>query len=142
MCEVAGEKKRLSRGVIFFGGNASLFSILNKSRVVAPTNPAAESGENNSSKAAGAETARARDKNFDLNAVSRVIVDEASRLENDAAGWNQKMQQLELDLNRSRQDDEATAKDVDESILVLQTAAGRLGPDAEARIALRKQEGA
>jgi cell division protein ZapA (FtsZ GTPase activity inhibitor) len=31
---------------------------------------------------------------------------------------------------------------VDESLLVLQTAAGRLGPDAEARVRLREQEGA
>jgi hypothetical protein len=52
------------------------------------------------------------------------------------------MQELELDLNTSQQDDEAAAKDVDESLLVLQAAAGRLGPDAEARVTLRKQEGA
>jgi cell division protein ZapA (FtsZ GTPase activity inhibitor) len=52
------------------------------------------------------------------------------------------MQQLELDLNRSQQDDETTAKDVDESLLVLRGAANRLGPDAETRVTLRKQEGA
>ncbi len=133
---------RLTRALIFAGAIASISSILNNSRVEAQTNSAAASGKNALSKAAVADTAGTKDKNVDLNAVSRAIVDEASRLDNDAAGWNQKMQQLELDLNKSRQDDEATAKDVDESILVLQTAAGRLGPDAEARVTLRKQEGA
>jgi hypothetical protein len=86
-----------------------------------------------------AGTADTKDKNFGLNAVSKAIVHEASRLENDAAGWDRKMQELERDLNTSQQDDEATAKDVDESLLVLQAAAGRLGPDAEARVTLRKR---
>jgi hypothetical protein len=93
-------------------------------------------------KAAVAGDAVTKDKNCDLNAVSKDIVGEALRLENDTAGWHQKMQRLDLDLNRSQQGDEATARDVDESLLVLQAAAGRLGPDAEARITLRKQEGA
>jgi hypothetical protein len=132
---------RLTGALIFAGAIASVSSILNYSRVDAETNSStAASGPDASSKAA-VGTADTKDKNFDLNAVSKAIVDEASRLENDAAGWDRKMQELELDLNTSQQDDEATAKDVDESLLVLQAAAGRLGPDAEARITLRKQEG-
>ena len=134
---------RLTGALIFAGAIASVSSILNYSRVDAETNSStAASGPDASSKAAMAGAADTKDKNFDLNAVSKAIVDEASRLENDAAGWKQKMQKLELDLNKSQQGDEATAKDIDESLVVLRAAAGRLGPDAEARVTLRKQEGA
>ena len=133
---------RLTGALIFAGAIASVSLILNNSRVDAQTNSTAASGKDALPKAAVAGDAGTRDKDFDLNAVSKAIVDEASRLENDAAGWNQKMQQLELNFNRSQQDDEATVKDVNESLLVLQAAAGRLGPDAEARVTLRRQEGA
>ena len=132
---------RLTGALIFAGAIASVSSILNYSCVDAQTNSTAASGPYISSKAAAA-TADTKDKDFDLSAVSKAIVDEASSLKNDAAVWDQKMQELELDFNKSQQDDEATAKDVDESLLVLQAAAGRLGPDAEARVTLRKQEGA
>jgi hypothetical protein len=133
---------RLTGALIFAGAIASVSSILNYSCVDAQTNSTAASGPDASSKAAVAGTADTKDKNFDLNTVSKAIVDEASRLENDAAGWKQKMQKLELDLNKSQQRDEATAKDIDESLVVLRAAAGRLGPDAVVRATLRKQEGA
>jgi len=133
---------RLTGALIFAGAIASSSLILNNSRVEAQTNSTAASVKNALSEAAVAGNAGTKDKNFDLNVVSKAIVGEAAGLENDAAGWNQKMQQLELNFNKSQQDDEATAKDVDESLLVLQTAAGRLGPDAQARVTLRKQEGA
>jgi hypothetical protein len=133
---------RLTGALIFAGAIASVSSILNYSCVDAQTNSTAASGPDASSKAAVAGTADTKDKNFDLNTVSKAIVDEASRLENDAAGWKQKMQKLELDLNKSQQGDEATAKDIDESLVVLRAAAGRLGPDAVVRATLRKQEGA
>ena len=116
---------RLTGALIFAGAIASVSSILNYSCVDAQTNSKAASRPDASSKAAVAGTADTKDKNFGLNAVSKAIVHEASRLENDAAGWDRKMQELELDLNTSQQDDEATAKDVDESLLVLQAAAGR-----------------
>jgi hypothetical protein len=109
---------RLTGALIFAGAIASS-SILNSWRVDAQTNSTAASGPHASSKAAVAGTADSKDKNFDLNVVSKAIVDEASRLENEAAGWNQKMQKLELELNRSQQDGEVTAKGVDESLLVL-----------------------
>lgn len=133
---------RLTGALIFAGAFASISLILNNSRVEAQTNSTPASGKNALSEAAAAGNVGTKDKNFNLNVISKAIVGEASRLENDAAGWNQKMLQLELDLNKSQQDDGATAKDVDESLLVLQSAAGRLGPDAEARVTLRKQEGA
>jgi hypothetical protein len=107
---------RLTGALIFAGAIASFSSILNYSCVDAQTNSTAAGGPDASSKAAVAGTADTKDKNFGLNAVSKAIVHEASRLESDAAGWDQKMQEIELDLNRSQQDDEATAKDVDESL--------------------------
>jgi hypothetical protein len=131
---------RLTGALIFAGAIASVSLILNNSRVDAQTNSTA--AKEALSNAAAARDTGTKDKNFDLNAVSKAIVGEASRFANDAAGWNQKMQQLEVDLNRSQQDDEATAKDAEESLLILQAAAGLLGPDAQARITLRKQEGA
>jgi hypothetical protein len=132
---------RLMSALIFAGAVASVSSILNYSRVDAQTSSTAASGSDISSKAPAA-VADIKDKNFDLSIISKAIVDEASRLKNDAAGWYKKIQELELDFNKSQQDDEATAKDVDESLIVLQAAASRLGPDAEARVALRGQEGA
>ena len=77
--------------------------------------------------AAAAIASEAKNKNFDLSTISRAIADEASRLKNDAAGWVRKLQQLELDLNKTQQDDEAAARDLDESLVVLRAAAGRLG---------------
>jgi hypothetical protein len=130
---------RLTGALIFAGVIASVSSILNYSRVDAQTSLTATVRPEASSKPA-AGTADTKNKNFDLSTVSKTIGDEASRLRNDAAGWDQKMQQIELDLNKSQQDDEATARDVDESLVVLRAAAGRLGPDAETRVTLHKQE--
>jgi hypothetical protein len=45
--------------------------------------------------------------------------------------------QLEL---KSNQDVEATGKDINECLVVLRAAAGRLAPDAETRVTLHKQE--
>jgi hypothetical protein len=83
-----------------------------------------------------------KDKSFDLGNVSKALVDEASRLSNDAAGWGRKLQELELEFNKNQQDDETIAKNVDETLVVLRAAASRLAPDAEARVTLRKEEGA
>ena len=84
------------------------------SRVEAQTSPKATGGQDASSNAAAAIASEAKNKNFDLSTISRAIADEASRLKNDAAGWVQKLQQLELDLNKTQQDDEAAARDLDE----------------------------
>jgi hypothetical protein len=131
---------RLMRALIFAGAVASVSLILD-SRVNAQTSSTAAGGPDVSSKAS-AVAADIKDKSFDLSLISKAIVDEASRLKNDAVGWHQKIQELELDFNKSQQDDEATVKNVNESLMVLQTAASRLGPDAETRVALRRQEGA
>jgi hypothetical protein len=132
---------RLMSALIFAGAVTAVSSILNYSRVDAQTGSTAANGPEISSKASTA-VADIKDRNFDLSIISKAIVDEASRLKNDAAGWHQKIQELELDFNKSQQDDEATAKNVNESPIVLQTAASRLRPDAEARVALRRREGA
>jgi hypothetical protein len=92
--------------------------------------------------AAGTEAAAAatlKDKNFDPSTISKAILEEATHLKNDATAWSQKLQELETDL-RNQQEVEATSKDIDGCLVVLRAAAERLAPDAEARIALRKQE--
>jgi hypothetical protein len=127
--------------LMFAGAVTAASSILNYSRVEAQTASTAANGADIASKSSAA-VADINDKNFDLSIISKAIAEEASRLKNDAAGWHQKIQQLELDFNKSQQDDDAAAKNVSESVIVLQAAASRLQPDAEARVALRRQEGA
>jgi hypothetical protein len=66
-------------------------------------------------------------------------------LRDDATGWAHKLQELELDLNlqldlKMNQDGEAAGKDINECLVVLRAAAGRLVPDAETRVTLREQE--
>jgi hypothetical protein len=77
--------------------------------------------------------------------ISKAMVQETARLKDDATGWAHKWQELELDLKlqldlKKNQDVEAAGKDIDECLVVLQAAAGRLAPDAETRVTLRKQE--
>ena len=66
-------------------------------------------------------------------------------MKDDATGWGHKLQELELDLNlqldlKKSQDVEAAGKDINECLVVLRAAAGRLVPDAETRVTLRQQE--
>ena len=73
------------------------------------------------------------------------MVHETTRLKDDATGWAHKLQELELDLKlqldlKNNHDVEATGKDIDECLVVLRAAAGRLAPDAETRVTLRIQE--
>jgi len=77
--------------------------------------------------------------------ISKALVHETTRLKDDATGWARKLQELELDLKlqldlKKNQDVEATSKDINECLVVLRAAAGRLAPDAETRVTLRKQE--
>ena len=79
--------------------------------------------------------------------ISKAMIHETTRLKDDATGWAHRLQELELDLNlqldlKKNQDLEATGKDINECLVVLRAAAGRLAPDAEARVTLRKQEAA
>ena len=77
--------------------------------------------------------------------ISKAMIHETTRLKDDSTGWANKLQELELDLNlqldlKKNQDLEATGKDINECLAVLRAAAGRLAPDAETRVTLRKQE--
>ena len=77
--------------------------------------------------------------------ISKAMVHETARLKDDATGWAHKLQELELDLKlqldlKKNQDVEATSKNINECLVVLRAAAGRLAPDAETRVTLRKQE--
>jgi len=86
-------------------------------------------------------------KDQSSSTISRALVNEATRLKDDATGWVHKLQELELDLNlqldlKNSQDVEAAGKDLNEYLAVLRAAAGRLAPDAETRVTLREQEGA
>ena len=77
--------------------------------------------------------------------ISKAMVHETTRLKDDATGWAHKLQELELDLNlqldlKKNQDVEVAGKDINECLVVLRAAAGRLAPDAETRVTLRKQE--
>ncbi len=77
--------------------------------------------------------------------ISKAMVHETARLKDDATGWAHKLQELELDLKlqldlKNNQDVEVAGKDINECLVVLRAAAGRLAPDAETRVTLRKQE--
>jgi hypothetical protein len=133
---------RHRRAVIVVGAIA-LFSTMfvAPSRVEAQTDGPMATGKKDSATATDAAAAASlKDKNFDPSTISKAIVEEASNLKNDATGWSQKMQELETDLRNNQQDVEATGKDIDACLGVLRAAADRLAPDAEARVALRKQE--
>jgi hypothetical protein len=89
-----------------------------------------------------AATATPNVKDLNSSSVSMTMVHETTRLKIDASGWRQKLQDIELDLKKNQQDVEATGKDIDECLVVMRAAAGRLAPDAEIRVAFRKQEAA
>lgn len=112
-------------------------------QVDAQTSATATGNRKDSSNATAVVAPGVKDK-VDVRTISKTIFNEASRLKNDAAGWDQKLQELELDLDlkKRQQDFEAMAKDLDECLVVLRAAADRLAPDAEARETFRKQEGA
>ena len=91
------------------------------------------------SSAAAAAAPHVKDQSFGPSTISKAMVHETTRLKDDAAGWAQKLQELELGLKKN-QDVEAKGKDIDECLVVLRAAAGRLAPYAEAEVTLRKQE--
>jgi hypothetical protein len=77
--------------------------------------------------------------------ISKAMVHETTRLKDDATGWAHKLQELELDLKlqlglKKSQDLEAARKDIIDCLVVLRAAAGRLAPDAEAKVTLHKEE--
>ncbi len=77
--------------------------------------------------------------------VSKDMLHETTRLKDDATGWAHKLQELELDLKlqlalKTSQDLEAADKDVNDCLVVLRAAAGRLAPDAATKVTLHKEE--
>lgn len=139
----ASSEVRHLRLLIVAGAIALLSSILILDlQVDAQTSPPATDAREDSSDATAVVAPSVMDKNLHLSAISKALANEASRLKNDAAGWDQKLQELELDLNKNQQDVEAIAKDIADCLVVLRTAADRLAPDAEARGTFRQQEGA
>ena len=98
--------------------------------------------------AAAAAAPNVKDQSLGPSTISKAMVRETTRLKDDATGWAQKLQELELDLKlqeleldlKKNQDVEAMGKDMDECLVVLRAAAGRLAPDAETEVTLRKQE--
>jgi hypothetical protein len=81
---------RLMSALIIAGAVTAASSILNYSRVEAQTGARAANGADIPSKAS-ATAADIKDRNFDLSIISKAIVEEASRLKSDAAGWHQKI---------------------------------------------------
>ena len=109
-------------------------------QVDAQTSPPASDAREDASDATAVVAPSVKDKNLHLSTISKALVNEASRLKN--AVGDQKLQELELDLNKNQQDVEAIARDIADCLVVLRTAADRLAPDAEARGTFRQQEGA
>jgi hypothetical protein len=130
-------------GALFVIGTiASLLSILSLgSRVAAQSSAITTGGTDSSSGAAKVVAPGAKDKNLELSTISKSIADEAARLKNDAAGWDQRLQELEVDIDKT-QDIETTAKKIEDCLVVLRTGADRLAPNGETRVSLRKQEAA
>ena len=87
-------------------------------------------------------TATPNVKDLSSSTSFMTMLHETTRLKDDAAGWSEKLRNLELDLKKNQQDVAATGIDIDECLVVLRAAAGRLAPDAETRAAFRKQEAA
>jgi hypothetical protein len=56
-------------------------------------------------------------KDLSSSNISMAMVRETTRLKDDAAGWSQKLRDLELDLKKNQQDVEATSKDIDECLV-------------------------
>ena len=80
-----------------------------------------------------------------LSSISKAIIQETTRLKDDATGWAHKLQELELDLKlqlelKNNPDVEAADRDINERLVVLRAAASQLAPDAEFGVTLRKQE--
>jgi hypothetical protein len=86
-------------------------------------------------------------KDQSWSTISKDMLHETTRLKDDATGWVHKLQELELDLKlqldfKKNQDLEAAGKDVNDCLVVLRAAAGRLAPDAQTKVTLHKKEAA
>ena len=111
------------------------------SSLIVQTNVDAQSGSPMTTVTQGPSAAAAAPnvKDQSPSTISKAMVHETTRLKDDATGWAHKLQELELDLKlqlelKNNQDVEATGKDINECLVVLRAAAGRLAPDAETRV--------
>jgi hypothetical protein len=91
------------------------------------------------SDAVATATTRADDGGFDPKSTSKAMGEAATRLKEDAAERDKRMQELVLDLKHTQEDPGAVQKNLNEIILLLQEAADRLGPDAETRKLLARE---
>jgi hypothetical protein len=82
-------------------------------QVDAQSHETATGTREDTSGAAPAVPRTAKDKSFDPSTVAKSIVEEASRLKNDAVEWGQKLEALEADL-KNNQNVDGAVKDVDQ----------------------------
>jgi hypothetical protein len=87
-------------------------------------------------------TSEVKEKRFPPGTIAKTIIQEASRLTNDAVAWARKLNELELELRNGAPQVEAVRRHVDECIVVLQAVAERLAPKSETRSSLQRQEDA
>lgn len=104
-----------------------LLTLVWHTEVDAQSHETATGTREDTSGAASAVPRTAKDKSFDPSTVAKNIVDEASRLKNDAVEWGQKLQGLEADLQNNQNVDGAV-KDVGQYLVVLRTEADLLVP--------------
>jgi hypothetical protein len=83
-----------------------------------------------------------KERRFAPGTIAKTIIEEASRLTNDAVAWGTKLKELELELRNGAPHVETVRKHVDECIVVLQAVAERLAPKSDTRISLQRQEDA
>jgi hypothetical protein len=87
-------------------------------------------------------TSGVKERRFAPGTIAKTIIQEASRLTNDAVAWGSKLNELELELRNGAPHVETVRKHVDDCIVVLQAVAERLAPKSPTRIGLQSQEDA
>jgi hypothetical protein len=141
--ESLGCSRRLRPLIV--SGSITFFSsiLILDPQVDAQTSQTATGHREDSSDVTAVVDAGVKDK-INLSTISKALVNEASRLKNAVAGWDQKLGELDLDLDlkKREQDFQGMANDIDECLAVLRAAANRLAPDEEVRETFRKQESA
>ena len=120
------------------GSEASLLIL--QARVDAQTGSRMTTGTQTSLAAAAAAAPNVKDQSFGPSTISKALVHETVRLKHDAAGWAQKLQELELDLKEEPRGRGRGQRHRRVSRRAQRAAAGRLAPDAETGVTLRKQE--
>lgn len=81
------------------------------------------------------------DANFDVRGTSKMMGEAASRLKEEAAEKDKKLQELEADLKKNQQNNGVIQKDMGEIVLIMRGAADGLAPDADYRMILAREGG-